>query len=137
MEYTTTQLIFRHFYYGVDLSEAAAVKELSARGWKWPFRAIVLALVVPFIIPERIIMEIDCGDPWETADLPTIAFSALFSAWMVSPIVFVISFFFAGARWLDGNAPNWWVPLISAGTFALSSISFAVRDWRRKRQERA
>jgi hypothetical protein len=134
MRYTTTQLIFRHWYSGVDLPEAAAVKELNDRGWAKPLRAIVLVLVVPFILPERIIVAVDMGDPWENADFPTIAFSAIFSAWMVSPIVFVISSLIAGATWLDGkHAPNWLAPLISGGIFVTSSVIFAIRDWWKKR----
>jgi hypothetical protein len=68
------------------------------------------------------------------ADLATIASSVFFSAWLVSPVVLVVSALFAGAKWLDGNTPNWWPALISGSLFVATSIAGLVRIWRIKRR---
>lgn len=135
MKYSTLQLILKRWYSGVEISDDDAVKELERRGWIKPFRVVFLALLLPFILPERIIVALDMGDPWEEAGWKTVVLSITFSAWMVSPVVLLVSGLLALAKWFDGNSPNWWPAIISGLVFVVTSLAFSYRVWNSKRNE--
>lgn len=125
MEYTTTQLLFRNWYSGVDLPEEEARFELKARGWLPILQSLVVSIAVPFILIERLIVALDFGDPWETANARTMAFSVLFSIWLLSPVVLVVLF----AAWLYGVATGVPIPAWPVAIPAVAFIALGLLFW--------
>jgi hypothetical protein len=129
MGHTTLQLLLRQSYGGVRATDQEAVAELDRRGWRKPMRVLFLVVLLPFILPERLIVQWDGGDYAEQADWPTILGSIIFSAWMVSPVVFVISTLFALAKHFDGNTPNWWPSIVSGAIFVAAWVHYLSIRW--------
>ncbi len=122
MTYTTLQLLLRHQYSGVAIPESEAVAELNRRGWFRPVRVLVLLIIIPLILPERICNAFDMGDPWETASLRTLIFSALFSVWSVAPFICAGSFSWMLVCWLKGQSVSFTLATYSPGTFVVFSV---------------
>lgn len=94
-----------------------------------------MVIIVPFVLPERILVQLDMGDPWEEADWSTIGNSVLFSAWMVSPVVFLVTGLLGVAKLLDRSVVNWCPAIVSGGIFAAITAFFGIRYWWAKKHE--
>jgi hypothetical protein len=119
--HTTLQLLLRHQYAGVTIPENDAVAELNRRRWFRPLRFLFLLFVIPLIFPERLCNNIDMGDPWESASLKTLIFSALFSIWSVAPFVCAGSLILTFFSSIKGESVSFLLAAYSAGAFVILS----------------
>ena len=129
MNNPTIQLLVARWYPGSGIAPSDARAELRRRGWSRVRQTAALAVLLPVIALDRLVQRADpARDETEETGIPReVAFSAMFSVFVVSVVAALVSGGLVVSRHDSGQPYQWhwlvgWVTIAAISGWAARAV---------------